>query len=129
MEFYLYLLLGFLGVIPAGMAMGGGTVKIPLLTIVGGVAQKVAQAANLFAFAPMSLPALRMHADNGLLKTKGLVWTVLPALVCSALGALTASYLPGEILRKGFGIFLLGLAVYTFQDGLAQKGEGKKADL
>ena len=50
MSFYLYLLLGFLGGIPAGMGMGGGTVTIPLLALVGGVEQKIAQCANLFAF-------------------------------------------------------------------------------
>ena len=49
MSFYLYLLLGFIGGIPAGMGMGGGTVTIPLLTLVGGVEQKIAQCANLFA--------------------------------------------------------------------------------
>ena len=45
MSFYLYLLLGFLGGIPAGMGMGGGTVTIPLLVLVGGVEQKIAQCA------------------------------------------------------------------------------------
>ena len=52
MSFYLYLILGFLGGIPAGMGMGGGTVTIPLLVLLGGVEQKIAQAANLFAFLP-----------------------------------------------------------------------------
>ena len=55
MSFYLYLVLGFLGGIPAGMGMGGGTVTIPLLVLVGGVEQKIAQCANLFSFLPRSL--------------------------------------------------------------------------
>ena len=125
MQFYLYLLLGFLGGIPAGMGMGGGTVTIPLLTIVGGVAQKVAQAANLFAFAPMSLPALKMHAQKGLLKTEGLLWTILPALLFSALGATLASFLPGDMLRKGFGLFLLGLSFFTLKSALSNSDTRK----
>ncbi|MFQ7077391.1 MAG: hypothetical protein ACLRSW_05330 [Christensenellaceae bacterium] len=52
MSFYIYLLLGILGGIPAGMGMGGGTVTIPLLILVGGVEQKIAQSANLFPFSP-----------------------------------------------------------------------------
>ena len=76
MGFYIYLALGFLGGIPAGMGMGGGTVTIPLLLIVGGVGQKIAQSANLFAFLPMSLPALRVHAKNGLLRKEGILWSV-----------------------------------------------------
>ena len=79
MSFYLYLILGFLGGIPAGMGMGGGTVTIPLLVLVGGVEQKIAQCANLFAFLPMSLFAVKKHADNGLLITKVTLWIILHA--------------------------------------------------
>lgn len=111
MSFYLYLLLGFLGGIPAGMGMGGGTVTIPLLVLVGGVEQKIAQCANLYSFLPMSLGALKTHADNGLLETKGMLWVVLPALVLSALGTWAAGALPSAFLRKGFGVFLIVLAV------------------
>lgn len=112
MSFYLYLILGFLGGIPAGMGMGGGTITIPLLIFAGGVEQKVAQCANLFSFLPMSAGALKTHADNGLLKTQGMAWVILPALLTSALGAALAAALPSEFLRKGFGAFLIGLAFF-----------------
>ena len=114
MSFYLYLLLGFLGGIPAGMGMGGGTVTIPLLVLVGGVEQKIAQCANLFSFLPMSIGALKTHVDNGLIKTQGILWIILPALLLSAVGAFAASALPSEILRKGFGVFLIALALVGF---------------
>ena len=114
MSFYLYLMLGFIGGIPAGMGMGGGTVTIPLLVLVGGVEQKIAQCANLFSFLPMSVGALKTHAENGLLETQGIWWIVLPALALSALGTWAAAVLPSQILRKGFGIFLIGLALVGF---------------
>lgn len=114
MSFYLYLLLGFLGGIPAGMGMGGGTVTIPLLVLVGGVEQRIAQCANLFSFLPMSVGALKMHADNGLLSAKGIFWVILPALGFSFLGAWLAAALPTEILRKAFGAFLIGLSFIGF---------------
>jgi uncharacterized membrane protein YfcA len=110
MTFYLYLLLGFLGGIPAGMGMGGGTVTIPLLVLIGGVEQKIAQCANLFSFLHMSLVALKTHAENGLLDTQGIGWVILPAVALSALGATLAGVLPSEVLRKGFGAFLIGLS-------------------
>ena len=94
--------------------MGGGTVTIPLLTIVGGVEQKIAQCANLFSFLPMSVGALQTHAKNGLLKTEGILWVILPALLLSALGATAAAALPSDVLAKGFGVFLLGLSLFTF---------------
>ena len=94
--------------------MGGGTVTIPLLVLVGGVEQKIAQCANLFSFLPMSIGALKMHAENGLLKTRGILWIILPALAFSAFGAFVAAALPSEILKKGFGVFLIGLAFVGF---------------
>ena len=126
MDFYLYLLLGFLGGIPAGMGMGGGTVTIPLLVLVGGVGQKVAQCANLFSFLPMSIGALKTHADNGLLRTKGVLWTIIPALALSALGASLASVLPAQDLRRGFGVFLIGLSAVGFYRGLFVTVKAKK---
>lgn len=113
MSFYLYLILGFVGGIPAGMGMGGGTVTIPLLVLLGGVEQKIAQCANLFSFLPMSLGALKTHAQNKLLKTQGVLWIILPALIVSVLGALLAGLLPSQILRRAFGVFLIGLSVAT----------------
>ena len=92
------------------MGMGGGTVTIPLLVLVGGVGQKIAQCANLFSFFPMSLGALKTHADNGLVRTKGIAFVVLPALLLSAAGALLASWVSSAFLKKAFGIFLVGLA-------------------
>ena len=94
--------------------MGGGTVTIPLLVLFGGVEQKIAQCANLFAFFPMSIGALQMHAENGLLKTKGLLWVIIPALAFSALGSALAWALPSQILRRSFGVFLIGLAFVGF---------------
>ncbi len=124
MSFYLYLSLGFLGGIPAGMGMGGGTVTIPLLTLVGGVEQKIAQCANLFAFLPMSVGALKTHADNKLLQTQGISWVILPAVLLSAIGAFVASELSSVLLKRGFGAFLIGLAFVGFYRAKKQKEKG-----
>ena len=115
MSFYLYLLLGFIGGIPAGMGLGGGTLTIPLLTVFGGVEQKLAQAVNLFAFLPMSIGSLKVHAQNGLLETKGIWWLIAPALLFSACCGLVMAYLPSSFLRKGFGVFLILLAFSTYK--------------
>lgn len=114
MSFYLYLTLGFLGGIPAGMGMGGGTVTIPLLVLFGGIEQKIAQCANLFSFLPMSGFALHMHQKQGLLKTGGVLAVIIPALALSVLGVYLATSLPSVFLKKLFGGFLIGLACFTF---------------
>lgn len=113
MKFYLYLLLGFLGGIPAGMGMGGGTVTIPLLLLFGGAPQKIAQSANLFAFLPTGACALGVHVKNGLVEKNVVVKTAVPALLASAAASLVAVALPAEFLRKTFGLFLVFLALYS----------------
>lgn len=93
------------------MGMGGGTILIPALTIFLGVEQHVAQATNLIAFLPMALFTLNVHRKNGLLKTKGLAVTVVPALISSVLAGFLAVLLPSFALKKLFGAFLVGLSV------------------
>lgn len=104
------------------MGMGGGTVTIPLLVLVGGVGQKIAQCANLFSFLPMSVSALKTHEKNGLLKTEGILWTIVPALAFSILGTTLAAALPSAVLRRGFGVFLIGLSLVGFYQELLAKG-------
>ena len=74
MRFIVYLIAGVLGGFLGGMGMGGGTVLIPILTIFCGVEQHLAQSVNLLSFLPMALLSLRVHSQNGLLDTKGVLW-------------------------------------------------------
>ena len=104
--------------------MGGGTVTIPLLVLIGGVEQKIAQCANLFSFLPMSVGALKTHANNGLLQTQGISWVILPASVLSLIGAFVASSVSSELLRRGFGVFLIGLAFVGLSRVKKQKEKG-----
>ena len=94
-----------------GMGMGGGTVLIPALTILFRVEQHIAQATNLIAFLPMAAFSLKVHKDKGNLKTQGVWWIVIPAVLTSVAGGLAAALLPADILRKLFGAFLVFLAI------------------
>lgn len=111
MSFIFYLVAGFVSGLLGGMGMGGGTVLIPVLTLFFGVEQHVAQATNLIAFLPMAAFSLNVHKKKGLLKTDGVWWIVVPALLTSVAGSFVAGVLPAEILRKLFGAFLVFLAV------------------
>ncbi len=114
MSFILFILAGVVGGVLGGMGMGGGTLLIPVLTLVLGVDQRVAQAANLIAFLPTSVIALSIHSKQGLVKGEGLFPIIIPAVALSVLGSLLASFLPSELLRKLFGAFLIALAIMQF---------------
>ncbi len=118
------MLAGFFSGMLGGMGMGGGTVLIPVLTIFLGVEQHAAQAANLIAFIPMALFSLKVHKDMGLLKTDGVLGIVIPALITSVAGAFAVSLLPGEVLGKLFGVFLIFLGIkglFTIKTGFSKK--------
>lgn len=114
MAFFLFFLCGIAGGVLGGMGMGGGTALIPLLTVLCGVEQGVAQGVNLLSFLPMSFIALGVHAQNGLLQKQGLFPLIAPALVFSVLSSLLAAVLPAEILKSGFGVFLVVLSFFRF---------------
>lgn len=111
MSFIFYLLAGFVSGLLGGMGMGGGTVLIPVLTLFFGVEQHIAQATNLIAFLPMAAFSLNVHKKKGLLKTDGVWWIVVPALLTSVAGGFVAAVLSAGILRKLFGAFLVFLSV------------------
>jgi hypothetical protein len=111
MSFYLYLGAGALGGLLGGMGMGGGTVLIPLLTLLLGVEQRVAQLTNLLAFLPMACVSLWIHQKNGLVQKDNLLLLMITAGVSAVLGSVLAFAVTAEVLKKLFGAFLLLLAV------------------
>ena len=117
MAFLLLLGCGFLGGLLGGMGLGGATAPIPLSTL-SGLPQAAAQGVNLVAFLPMAALAIGVHARAGLLKGEGLVPLILPALAFSALFSLLAAHLPSAVLEKGFGVFLIVLALIRLRDAL-----------
>ena len=119
MRFLVWLAAGFAGGVLGGMGMGGGTVLIPILTILCGVPQHLAQSVNLLSFLPMAALALSIHAKNGLVKRDGLLFFVLPALLFSVPGALLATCLPSAALERAFGAFLIVLSLFRFRGAFA----------
>lgn len=111
MSFLIYLLIGFAAGILGGMGMGGGTILIPALTILLGVNQHVAQAANVIAFLPMAAIVLPAHKRKGLLHTDGVWQIIIPAIITAALFGQVMAVLPVDVLKKLFGFFLIALAV------------------
>lgn len=103
---------GIIGGVIGGMGMGGGTLLIPLLTLLLGVEQHVAQAANLIAFIPMSVIALIIHFKNKLIKIDGITIIIGSAIIFCLIGCLISNSVSGIVLKKIFGAFLIALALF-----------------
>ena len=70
MKYVVLALIGLAGGILGGMGLGGGTLLIPLMTLLSDVPQKTAAAINLIGFVPMAAIAVAFHAKNGLIDKK-----------------------------------------------------------
>ena len=121
MKTILFLIAGVAGGVLAGMGMGGGTLTIPLLVLLLGVEQTLAQSVNLVAFLPTGAVALGVHLKNKLVSFDGVLYLLLPALVTTVLSSIFATNLGGEILQKLFGGFLIATAVGSFSAQILKK--------
>ena len=113
-SFVLYALCGAAAGVLGGMGMGGGTLLIPLLTILLGTAHANARIYNLISFVPMAIISLVVHSRNGLVKLKGTLPVVLSAGVTSIAACYAASFVRGEIASRIFGGFSLCVAAAYF---------------
>lgn len=109
---WLLILAGLISGVFGGMGMGGGTLLIPVLTIFLSFPQKTAQALNLFVFIPMAIVSLVVHIKNKLVDFKVGIPVILSGTFFSVGGSLLAGVVSNEVLRKIFGVFLLGVGIY-----------------
>ena len=116
---------GLVGGVIGGMGMGGGTLLIPILTLLGNFQQLEAQGINLIAFIPMSIVALILHFKNKLVKFKETYWLAIIGAVVSLLTALIAVNIKGTILKKLFAVFLIIIGIWQLVEFIKSF---KKAD-
>lgn len=100
-------LAGFCTGILSAWGVGGGTLLLLLMTLFFGVAQADAMAINLLYFLPTAAMGLLYHRKNGLLDRAVLRSAVPWGTAAAAAGALAATAVDTDLLRRPFGIYLL----------------------
>jgi hypothetical protein len=106
------------GALAGLMGVGGGILVVPVLTLVFGLSQQVAQGTSLAVMVVTAPAAALEHARHD-----NVMWRLVPMLAAgAALGAPLASWsaqgLPHAWLVRGFALFILATAVHTW--GLAR---------
>ena len=109
---YYLIIAGLFGGLVGGMGLGGGTLLIPILTMLLQMEQHLAQGINLLVFIPTAIVALIIHAKNKLLDFKVFFVVIIPAIISSVICAILVKDIEGDVLRVVFGAFLVALAVY-----------------
>ena len=105
-------LIGIVSGIVSGTGMGGGTILIFFLTIVLGIEQHIAQAANLIFFIPTSIIAIIVNLKNKNINLKLGIYIAIFGILGAIIGANIAIYTDVKYLKKLFGVFLLIIVVH-----------------
>lgn len=115
-----FIIAGLSGGVIAGMGMGGGTLLIPILTLLLGVEQKISQSINLIVFIPTAIIALIIHYKNKLVDTKVGLLIIATGILSSLFMSYIATTISNEDLRKYFGVFLIIIGLFQMYDSIIQ---------
>jgi uncharacterized membrane protein YfcA len=122
LDLLLYIL-GFLTGILSGMGVGGGSLLVPALLILGKANQVTAQGVCLASFLPVALAAIITHLKQKQIEIPFLPKLIPGALLGAALGAVAAGRIPTEWLQAIFGAFLCLWGGYECLSGLLRVNE------
>ena len=126
MPWYFLALAGLAGGLVGGMGMGGGTLLIPILTMILGVDQHTAQALNLLVFIPTGIIAVLIHAKNKLIDYKVFGIVALPAIATAVGAALLVGKIESETLGIIFGVFLILVGLFELFLAIRNSVNNKK---
>jgi uncharacterized membrane protein YfcA len=97
----------FVGFLSGTIGVGGGIVFVPVMTVGFRFDQHLAQGTSLAAIIPTAIVGGITHIREGNVLREGAVWMGIGGVGGAVLGALLAVEVPGPILARVFGAFLL----------------------
>jgi uncharacterized membrane protein YfcA len=102
------ILAGFVGGLASGaLGIGGGQAFIPMMTLGFRFPQSLAQGTSLAAIVPTALAGGLTHLREGNVVLWAALWMGGGGAIGAVLGALLAVEIPGSLLSRLFGAFLI----------------------
>lgn len=99
------------GIIAAALGLGGGIVFVPVLVVLFGFDQHIAQGTSLAVIFPTAIMATLAHTRMGNVRWRLAIPIGLAGIAGALIGAQVALQLDADVLRRLFGLFLIVLAV------------------
>ena len=97
------------------MGVGGGTIMIPVMVILAGFTQHVAQGTSLLVMVPTGAIGAFTHWKMGNVE-KGILYSLIPGIICGTyLGGTIANIIPNDTLRLIFAAMLIFVGVRYFR--------------
>lgn len=105
----------FTGFLSGMMGVGGGTIMVPVMVILTGLTQHVAQGTSLVVMVPAGAIGAFTHWKMGNVE-KGLLWGLIPGIICGTyLGGNIAHLIPNNSLRLIFAAVLIFVGLRYFR--------------
>ena len=95
------------GLLSGAIGIGGGQAFIPLMTLGFRFPQSLAQGTSLAAIVPTALAGGLTHLREGNVVLRVALWMGGGGVIGAVLGALLAVEIPGSLLSRLFGAFLI----------------------
>ncbi len=120
------IIIGIVSGMVAALGMGGGTILILLLGIFTNLNQHIIQGSNLIFFIPTSIVAIIMNIKNKTINYKNAFIIIIAGVIGAIAGCKISFNIESSNLKKYFGIFLLGIAIFEIYDFFSQYIKSKK---
>ena len=104
------------GILSGFIGIGGGTAFVPIMTVGFRFNQALAQGTSLAAIIPTAIVGGVTHVREGNVLLGPALWMGGGGVVGAILGALLAAHVPGMILARVWGAFLVLTALRLSQD-------------
>lgn len=125
-ELLIHLLIGLgAGVVGGLLGVGGGVIAVPALLFIQGYPMHLVIAATLFSNVVVGLSSAWQYSKQGRVHKEWVIRIVAGAIVGGIIGVWCASRLPGDVLRKAFGLFAAWAAIdiIFLSKGLDEDGQ------
>jgi len=99
------------GLVSSILGVGGGVVMVPMLTLLLGFGQTLAQGTSLAAMLPIAVTGMLKHRALGNVDGRAAAWMGSGAAVGASAGSHFANVMQGCHLKLIFGVFLAVMAV------------------
>ncbi len=111
------------GFVSGTAGIGGGLLFVPIMTMGFGLGQTVAQGTSLAAIIPTALVGGITHVRQGNVVRDAAVWMGGGGVAGAVIGALVAVEVPGGILARIFGAFLIFSAYRIVRQAMTSSPE------
>lgn len=105
------------GFLSGTIGIGGGLLFVPTLTVGFRVSQAVAQGTSLVVIIPTAIVGGVTHLRQGNVLVRPALWMGGGGVIGAVLGALVAVEVPGPVLARVWGAFLVFSAYRLFVQG------------